>query len=453
LIDFGATARELGIPPLGQRGVYAFALKEKQRGVIEVLYRRFVDEFSSLNQMSDLGIRRPTIRLWSGRIPDDCHVLVIDEAHDLPARHAKVVSDWLNTPGQPRYLVIACDRHQKLRLVGRDESIIDGISFSLKTKKLRLNYRNPFAVYAASLGLMFRWFATNGPKVIPTDDDLRNGFGFLVENSALADHKVLSMRNDAHPANYWSHTVSIFSSCHSALARLRPNRLSQQDVLWVRFSDEDDNFDYEQLSHFTYHNLNSPESVDLVDKYIKGQDFPVVVLEGFSDDINDWKDAAAEQLMWQRRRQLYICASRATAFLFIVARQDSSNLNMAAGELKNLVQQLSTPQTDLDKFNRTWRFTITPSDKIRRMDVFSDVTEPQTAPVLVTEIEVSGHELIILREQVTVRALADALGQKPFAVVAELMKLKVMARVNQIIGFDDAAQVAAQFGYSVKRKV
>ena len=44
--------------------------------------------------------------------------------------------------------------------------------------------------------------------------------------------------------------------------------------------------------------------------------FPIVVIEGFSDDINDWKDEEAEQLMWQRRRQLYICASRATTFLF-----------------------------------------------------------------------------------------------------------------------------------------
>ena len=136
----------LGISPLGQRGVYAFALKEKQRAVIDVLYRRFVDEFSSLSKISDLGIRRPVIRVWNGTIPDDCHVLVLDEAHDLPAKDAKVVADWLNMADKPRYLVIACDRHQKLRLVGRDESIIDGISFSLKTKKLRLNYRNPFSV-------------------------------------------------------------------------------------------------------------------------------------------------------------------------------------------------------------------------------------------------------------------------------------------------------------------
>lgn len=374
LEDFTSSAKDLGIPPLGQRGVYAFALKEKQRAIIEILYRRFLDEFSSLSHVTDLGVRRPTIRLWNGKIPDDCHVLVLDEAHDLPAKDAKLIADWANSPGQPRYLLVACDRHQKLRLVGRDESIIEGVTFSLRTKKLRLNYRNPFSVYAASLGLMFRWFGDAGPKVIPTDDDLQNGFGFLVEPLRPDGSIVLSMRNDAHPANSWSHTVSRFPNCHAALARLLPNRLSQLDVLWVRFCDEDDSFDYEQLSRFTYHNLNSPESVDLVDKYIKGQDFPIVVIEGFSDDINNWKDAEAEQLMWQRRRQLYICASRATAFLFFVVPHEPSGANLALKEIASLVYQLSTPQTDADRFTRTWRFTISPTTEKRRADVFADAT-------------------------------------------------------------------------------
>jgi len=384
LADFASTANELGIPPLGQRGVYAYALKEKQRAVIEVLYRRFVDEFSALSRLTDLSVRRPTIGLWNGKIPSDCHVLVLDEAHDLSAKDAKTVKDWINTPNQPRYLLVACDRHQKLRLMGREESIIEGVNFSLRTKKLRLNYRNPFAVYAASLGLMFRWFALTGPKVLPTADDLQNGFGFLVETSRFDGHIVLSMRNDAHPANTWSHTVSTFPSCHAALARLLPNRLSQHDVLWVRFSDEDDSFDYEQISRFTYHNLNSPESVDLVDKYIKGQDFPIVVIEGFSDEHTYWRNAEAEelkptdleQLMWQRRRQLYICASRATVFLFFILRPTPSGSSAASDEISNLVDQLSTPHTDPDRFNRTWRLTITPTNETRRMDVFTDVAEP-----------------------------------------------------------------------------
>jgi hypothetical protein len=375
LVNFSEQAAQLNLPPLGQRRVYAFALKEKQRQVIEILFRRFVDDFSPLSQDHDLGIRRPAIRLWTGKIPEDCHVLVLDEAHDLSSAHAKLISDWVNVPGQKRYLLIACDRHQKLRLVGRDENIIEGVSFSLKTKKLRLNYRNPFAVYTASLGLMFRWFAADGPKVLPNKDDLQNGFGFTVEENQPGKPLTLSMRNDAHPANSWSDCVSIFPNCEATLARLRPCRFRPQDVLWVRFADEDEHFDYEQLSCFTYHNLNSLESVELTDKYIKGQDFPVVVIEGFSDDMFAWNSPEAEQRMWQRRKELYVCSSRATAFLFLIPRVSSGDGAAIRGEIQELVRQLSTPYRDKDGFNRTWRITISPTDQKRRMDVFTDANE------------------------------------------------------------------------------
>lgn len=376
LVDFAPTAVRLNLPPLGQRGVYAFALKEKQRQVIQVLFRRFVEEFSLLNRGTDLGIRRPSIGLWTGKIPDDCQVLLLDEAHDLPAADANEVATWANAPGRQRYLLIACDRHQKLRLVGRDESIIDGVSFSLKTKKLRLNYRNPFAVYSASLGLMFRWFARDGPKVVPNKDDLENGFGFTVEELKESGVATLSMRNDAHPANSWAHSISTFPTCEAALARLRPHRFRPQDVLWVRFDDEEEHFDYEQLSCFTYHNLNSEESVELADKYVKGQDFPIVVIEGFSVDMDDWSTPEAEQRMWQRRRELYICCSRATSFLFFIPRSASPGASAFAYEVQELVGQLSSPAKDSDGFARTWRLSIAATDLRRRMDVFVDMQEP-----------------------------------------------------------------------------
>ena len=375
LVNFAEDAVQLNLPPLGQRRVYAFALKEKQRQVIDVLFRRFVEEFSPLSRDADLGIRRPIIQLWKGKIPVDCHVLVIDEAHDLSAAHAKVISDWVSAPGQKRYLLIACDRHQKLRLVGRDETIIEGVSFSLKTKKLRLNYRNSFAVYCASLAIMFRWFARSGPKVLPTTDDLQNGFGFVVEENATDGSLTLSMRSDAHPANGWSDCVSIFPSCEAALARLRPCRFRPQDVLWVRFDDEDEHFDYEQLSCFTYHNLNSPESIELTDKYIKGQDFPIVVIEGFPEDMSVWDSPEAEQRMWQRRKELYVCSSRATAFLFLIPRVTSGNVAIMQEEVQELVRQLSTPQQDRDGFSRTWRVILSPTEQKRRMDVFTDASE------------------------------------------------------------------------------
>jgi hypothetical protein len=219
---------------------------------------------------------------------------------------------------------------------------------------------------------MFRWFAKQGPKVIPSRDDLENGFGFSVETTADGTPNVLTMRNDAHPANSWSHCISVFPSCETALARLRQNRFRKQDVLWVRFADEEDHFDYEQLSTFTYHNLNSAESVELADKYVKGQDFPIVVIEGFSSDMDEHKSPDADQRMWQRRRELYLCASRATAFLFIIPRVSHAEENQMVEEVEEMVRQLATPTRDSDGFWRTWRFQILPTEDRRRMDVFTD---------------------------------------------------------------------------------
>jgi translation initiation factor IF-2 len=59
----------------------------------------------------------------------------------------------------------------------------------------------------------------------------------------------------------------------------------------------------------------------------------------------------------------------------------------------------------------------------------------------------SDAQVITIKPPIIVRALADAMKQKPFAVIAELMKLRVMATVNQSIDEKIAAQVAANFGF------
>ena len=56
-------------------------------------------------------------------------------------------------------------------------------------------------------------------------------------------------------------------------------------------------------------------------------------------------------------------------------------------------------------------------------------------------------QVITIKPPIVVRALAEAMKQKPFAIIAELMKLKVMATVNQTIDEKIAVQVAAHFGY------
>ena len=59
----------------------------------------------------------------------------------------------------------------------------------------------------------------------------------------------------------------------------------------------------------------------------------------------------------------------------------------------------------------------------------------------------SDAQVITIKPPIVVRALADALKQKPFAIIAELMKLKVMATVNQSIDEKIAAQVCAHYGF------
>ena len=59
----------------------------------------------------------------------------------------------------------------------------------------------------------------------------------------------------------------------------------------------------------------------------------------------------------------------------------------------------------------------------------------------------SDAQVITIKPPIIVRALAEALKQKPFSIIAELMKLRVMATVNQSIDEKIAAQVAAHFGF------
>ena len=146
--------------------------------------------------------------------------------------------------------------------------------------------------------------------------------------------------------------------------------------MWVRFAEENEFFDYEQLSNYTYHNLNCDESVELADKYIKGQDFPIVVIEGMAPQMcsNQNED---EVKMWQRRRELYICCSRATAFLFLIAPNEENHRTTAKAEFDSIAKQLSTPIMNEDGVYVTWQFAIPyPNDEDKRsMEVFTDTEE------------------------------------------------------------------------------
>ena len=58
---------------------------------------------------------------------------------------------------------------------------------------------------------------------------------------------------------------------------------------------------------------------------------------------------------------------------------------------------------------------------------------------------------LIVTEHMTVRELAEALKQKPFKVIADLMELGAFANVDQEVSFKVIAKVAQKYGYIAKR--
>ena len=58
---------------------------------------------------------------------------------------------------------------------------------------------------------------------------------------------------------------------------------------------------------------------------------------------------------------------------------------------------------------------------------------------------------ITIPEVVTVRDLADLLGETPIKVIKILMSKGVLATFNQQVDFDSASIIAAEFGFDVKQ--
>ena len=160
--------------------------------------------------------------------------------------------------------------------------IIDGLGgggFTCHTLRMRRNYRSPFPVYAASIGTHVQMVCEGWSENYPKQDELEGAFGFKIAHACTRDSRGLSaIINDSHPGNHWCYTVSRFLSPQEAFRQVQ--FLRRDDVLWVRFCEEDGFFDYEQLAGFTYHPMDGGGVPALIDKYIKGQDYSVVVIEG-----------------------------------------------------------------------------------------------------------------------------------------------------------------------------
>jgi len=306
---------------------------KKHIETIQRLYRKMLDKFPPMG-----SVIRPHYLTFEKAendptCLDSCTHILVDEAHDL-GRHQKLSQALVKKCPQEKpsaYLLITCDRHQSFQT--DDTAVIKGLDFSKpkSNRKLSRNYRNPVPIFWASISLLFRWFGVE-PQVCPSQTDLQTILN--VKNShwpSREDGYEIVVDDDCHPGSNWENTVRLFEAPEEVYHLLKINRLTQEEVLWVRFSPEHKDFDYEQLLQFKYHDLSGDKTLatDAINKYIKGQEFPVVIIEGMPehahgsvDDGKSWDEAT-----WDSRKQLYIVASRAGCFLWFLKPAINSDVD------------------------------------------------------------------------------------------------------------------------------
>jgi hypothetical protein len=379
-------ASQLSMPLLSQRRILVFALKPKQKEIIERAWQKIRQRFDDLNPNEHVPFARIDFAIWKNVIPAGYNVLLIDEAHDLTPDAQKTIAGWLNQPETTRYLVIACDRYQKLRLVNREADMLLGVSFVGCSKRLRINYRNPVSVYMASLALLFRWCAITGPTVVPTREQLVEAFGFEV----LGLHRQpgsqvrLRIHNDYHPGNHWCHTVGTFPSAEEAHSWLGSYSLHKEHVLWASFLNDETADMGELADSYFYIDLSGPNSATQIDREIKGREFSVVVIEGLPADFSAQADA---DRMWQARRLIYLCASRANAFLFFVCNytQADESIRVSYDEVIQTINKCATPSDPYKASTKDWLFDFSFPFVSEPISVFNDDPKPAVAedPVVV----------------------------------------------------------------------
>jgi|GEM_PF-2758277 len=369
------------LPNHARRKVVVCGLNPKQHEVLKRECARFRLEFETLAQDESESAPgplpgHPRVEIWSEKTAIQADVLLVDEAHDLSANSQKLISEWWHAGKGKRYLILACDRHQKLRLLGDHATILEGISFAGCSVRLSRNYRSPSPVYGAALALMFRWFAASGPKVMPNAGELTKAFGFSLDPTtpfppASGGKVKLQLRNDCHPANYWSFTVARYRDFQTAYRWIEEWGLSQQQVLWVRFSHTDPYVDHSSADRVQLRDLRVLEPDHVIDTHIKGREFPVVVIEGLPADLNSENEAS--MLLWRRR--LYLCASRATCFLFFVS-PDPTDGGVAAewdAELSALLRSCSTPSNRQESSSKFWALEFEYPERALKPDAFREI--------------------------------------------------------------------------------
>jgi len=213
-----------------------------------------------------------------------------------------------------------------------------------------------------------------------------------------------------------------------------------------------------------YHNFRIEGAHKLCDKYVKGLEYPVVVIEGFPRFMDK---ADEESKMWSFRRELYLCASRATCFLYLICNAGETTgedacLKRIKQEIARLVDAVAMPTDPYAKGVREWKFNIKGTTERRKLSVFdelNDKTETKETPtvpaldVTITPVAVAmpskaltavDSKSVCFTAPPTVKELATALNLKLFQLNRDLIEMNYFAAPNQILDFDVVAAICAK---------
>lgn len=447
------------LPKFSKRKIYVCAVKNKQVDSLKFYWQEIKNQLSKIAKDQPV-LQQPVFKQWNGIIPGDCTILVVDEAHDLTIEDQNTIAKWINQTSNSeinKFLLVACDRNQSIKKIEKNENIIYGLNFSQHATRLNRIYRCPFPVYVASIGILFRWFAPQGANIELSNEKLREHFGFMPKVKDHDNCMFLTMRNDCHPGNNWNQTVGYFNNCSNAYLHLKQFTFERKDVLWACFERIEKEFDYTEIQkEYTFVDLKDADAGNEIDKYIKGQEFSIVVVEGLPPNINpqelvkenDWgKDISElEQKMWIDRKSVYIVCSRATAFLyFIYDLNVSTTLN--GKELKNLIEQVSNPFKGRNESGQTWEFKINKPLTRRKPDLFQDVENANFEPLSIVE----SIEIPLQHPTLTVDYLSEILGASPDKI-QDILPEGAKAKINKqefAVKLSDVHLVAEKMGKKI----
>ena len=155
-----------------------------------------------------------------------------------------------------------------------------------------------------------------------------------------------------------------------------------------------------------------------------------------------------EKEMWKARRQLYLCCSRSTAFLyFVLPSPEGGQFKGLAAEILDLVKQVSTPEVPAATTKRSWRLQCYRTSASRTVDDF--LWEGRTAalapPPPSAEAEVDAP--------VTVRKLAGALNVDAGTLFTALFAHDFIVKFStDVVPEETAREIALKHGVILRIK-